>query len=91
MRRAVPERSRWRGEDVHLDEVVAELDRLHRELQDDGRGQALARTLNLIVAPASAASREGRSTTLSRGSAPTARRGRWSCAGTAPTGSTPRW
>lgn len=53
MRRAVPERSRWRGEDVHLDEVVRELHRLHRELQDVGRGQALARTLNLIIAPAS--------------------------------------
>jgi glucose-6-phosphate dehydrogenase assembly protein OpcA len=53
VRRAVPERSRWRGEDVHLDQVVSELDRLHRELQDVGRGQALARTLNLIIAPAS--------------------------------------
>ena len=53
MRRAVPERSRWRGEDVHLDQVVRELDCLHRELQDVGRGQALARTLNLIIAPAS--------------------------------------
>jgi glucose-6-phosphate dehydrogenase assembly protein OpcA len=53
VRRAVPERSRWSGEDVHLEEVVGELNRLHRELQDVGRGQALARTLNLIVAPAS--------------------------------------
>jgi glucose-6-phosphate dehydrogenase assembly protein OpcA len=53
VRRAVPERSRWRGEDVHLDQVVSELARLHRELQDVGRGQALARTLNLIIAPAS--------------------------------------
>ncbi|OLE36014.1 MAG: hypothetical protein AUG48_08925 [Actinobacteria bacterium 13_1_20CM_3_68_9] len=53
MTRAVPERSRWRGEDVHVAEVVGELDRLHRELQKVGRAQALARTLNLIVAPAS--------------------------------------
>ena len=52
--RAVAERSRWRGEDVRLDEVVAELARLHRALQEDGRGQAVARTLNLVVAPASA-------------------------------------
>jgi glucose-6-phosphate dehydrogenase assembly protein OpcA len=50
---AVPERSRWRGEDVHIDDVVAELARLHRALQDGGRRQAVARTLNLIVAPAS--------------------------------------
>ena len=54
MKRAVAERSRWTGEDVHLEEVVGELDLLHRELQDVGRGQALARTLNLIIAPASA-------------------------------------
>jgi glucose-6-phosphate dehydrogenase assembly protein OpcA len=51
--RAASERSRWRGEDVRLDEVVAELARLHRALQDDGRGQAMARTLNLVVAPSS--------------------------------------
>jgi glucose-6-phosphate dehydrogenase assembly protein OpcA len=51
--KAVPERSRWRGEDVQLDEVVAELSRLHRAHQTDGRGHAMARTLNLIVAPAS--------------------------------------
>jgi glucose-6-phosphate dehydrogenase assembly protein OpcA len=49
----VPERSRWTGEDVHVEDVVGELNRLHRELQDVGRGQALARTLNLIIAPAS--------------------------------------
>ena len=53
VRRAVPERSRWTGQDVHVEDVVGELDRLHRELQDVGRGQALARTLNLIIAPAS--------------------------------------
>ena len=52
--RAVAERSRWRGEDVRLDEVVAELARLHRALQEDGRAQAVAHTLNLVVAPASA-------------------------------------
>ena len=52
--RAVPERSRWRGEDVRVDELVDELARLHRVYQDDGHGHALARTLNLIVAPASA-------------------------------------
>jgi glucose-6-phosphate dehydrogenase assembly protein OpcA len=51
--RAASERSRWRGEDVRLDEVVAELARLHRALQDAGRGQAMARTLNLVVAPSS--------------------------------------
>ncbi len=52
--RAVPERSRWRGEDVRVEELVDELARLHRVYQDDGHGHALARTLNLIVAPASA-------------------------------------
>jgi glucose-6-phosphate dehydrogenase assembly protein OpcA len=52
---AVAKRGRWRGEDVHLDEVVAELSRLHRAHQADGRGHALARTLNLVVAPASSA------------------------------------
>jgi glucose-6-phosphate dehydrogenase assembly protein OpcA len=53
VRRAVPERSRWTGEGVRVEDVVGELDRLHRELQEVGRGQALARTLNLIIAPAS--------------------------------------
>jgi glucose-6-phosphate dehydrogenase assembly protein OpcA len=53
--RAVPERSRWRGEDVRIEELVDELARLHRVFQDEGHGHALARTLNLIVAPASAA------------------------------------
>jgi glucose-6-phosphate dehydrogenase assembly protein OpcA len=53
LRLAVPERSRWTGDDVHVDQIVGELDRLHRELQETGRGQALARTLNLIIAPAS--------------------------------------
>ena len=53
--RAVPERSRWRGEDVRVEELVDELARLHRLFQDHGHGHALARTLNLIVAPASSA------------------------------------
>ena len=53
--RAVPERSRWRGEDVRIEELVDELARLHRVFQDHGHGHALARTLNLIVAPASSA------------------------------------
>jgi glucose-6-phosphate dehydrogenase assembly protein OpcA len=52
----VPGRSRWRAEGVVVDQVLSELDRQHRELQRDGRGQALARTLNLVVAPASAQS-----------------------------------
>jgi glucose-6-phosphate dehydrogenase assembly protein OpcA len=51
--RAVPERGRWSGEDVRLDDVTAELARLHREHEDAGHG--LARTLNLIIAPASPA------------------------------------
>lgn len=53
--RAVPERSRWRGQDVRIEELVEELARLHRVFQDHGHGHALARTLNLIVAPASSA------------------------------------
>jgi glucose-6-phosphate dehydrogenase assembly protein OpcA len=53
--RARPERGRWRDEDVRLEEVVAELGRQHRSLQGERRGQALARTLNLIVVPASSA------------------------------------
>jgi glucose-6-phosphate dehydrogenase assembly protein OpcA len=53
--RAVAERSQWRGEDVQLDDVVTELGRLHRAHQGDGSGHAVARTLNLVVAPASSA------------------------------------
>lgn len=53
--KAVPERCRWRGEDVRIDELVDELARLHRVFQDHGHGHALARTLNLIVAPAASA------------------------------------
>jgi glucose-6-phosphate dehydrogenase assembly protein OpcA len=51
--RAVSERRRWRDEDVRVDGVVAELARLHRALQDEGGGQTMARTLNLVIAPAS--------------------------------------
>jgi glucose-6-phosphate dehydrogenase assembly protein OpcA len=51
--RAVAERSRWKGDEVEVDDVVAELARLHRAHRGDGRGHAMARTLNLIVAPAS--------------------------------------
>jgi glucose-6-phosphate dehydrogenase assembly protein OpcA len=51
--RAVAERSRWKGEEVEVDDVVTELARLHRAHRGDGPGHAMARTLNLIVAPAS--------------------------------------
>ena len=51
--KAVAERGRWRGEEVQLDDVVAELARLHGAHGGGVRGQAMARTLNLIVAPAS--------------------------------------
>ena len=47
------DRSRWKGEGVQPDDVVAELARLHRAHRSDGRGHAMARTLNLIIAPAS--------------------------------------
>jgi glucose-6-phosphate dehydrogenase assembly protein OpcA len=49
----VAEPNRWKAEDVELDDVVAALGRLHRAHAGDGRGHAVARTLNLIVAPAS--------------------------------------
>ena len=52
--KTVSDRARWTGEGVRGDQVAAELDRQHRELQGRGRAQALARTLNLIVAPTSA-------------------------------------
>jgi glucose-6-phosphate dehydrogenase assembly protein OpcA len=51
--RAVAGRSRWKGEEVQVDDVVAELARLHHAHRGDGRGHAMARTLNLIIAPAS--------------------------------------
>jgi glucose-6-phosphate dehydrogenase assembly protein OpcA len=49
-----PGHDRWRGEGVHVAHVVDELDRLHRAHTRQGSGHALTRTLNLIVAPASA-------------------------------------
>jgi glucose-6-phosphate dehydrogenase assembly protein OpcA len=52
--RTVSERARWKGEGLRGDQIAAELGRQHRELQAKGRAQALARTLNLIVAPTSA-------------------------------------
>ena len=54
--RAVPEKDRWKGEGVHIEQVSAELERRHRGLHRDGPGRALARNLNLIVAPTSAPS-----------------------------------
>ncbi|MEK6328081.1 MAG: glucose-6-phosphate dehydrogenase assembly protein OpcA [Actinomycetota bacterium] len=53
--RTAQERSRWRGKDVGLDRVVAELALLNRSFQVHGHGHAMARTLNLIVAPVSSA------------------------------------
>jgi glucose-6-phosphate dehydrogenase assembly protein OpcA len=50
-----PEQSRWRGKDVRLDAVVAELARMYRDLQDHEHGHAMVRTLNLVVAPAAPA------------------------------------
>jgi glucose-6-phosphate dehydrogenase assembly protein OpcA len=49
--REYPERTRWVGEGVTADEIGAELDRLHRSAGGPDRILALARTLNLIVAP----------------------------------------
>jgi Glucose-6-phosphate dehydrogenase subunit N-terminal domain/Glucose-6-phosphate dehydrogenase subunit C-terminal domain len=43
------DRSTWAGRGVGIDQIEAELDRLHRDHQREGH--ALARTLNLIVAP----------------------------------------
>lgn len=51
-----PERGVWRGEGVQAERVSAELARLHRAHQRAGRGHALTRTLNLIVAPSPPAS-----------------------------------
>ena len=48
---AGPEHGHWTGKGVRVDEVVAELARLNRALQDHGHG--MARVLNLIDAPAS--------------------------------------
>lgn len=51
--RSEPPAGRWRGEGVRIDQVGRELDRLQRHHQRQGGGHALARTLNLIVAPSS--------------------------------------
>jgi glucose-6-phosphate dehydrogenase assembly protein OpcA len=64
--KAVPEHCRWSGEGVRLEEVVTELNRLHADLQTDVRGHALARTLNLIVAPTSAPGAKAVEDTLER-------------------------
>ena len=70
-----PERDRWRGEGVHVEHVVDELDRLHRAHTRHGRGHALTRTLNLVVAPGfSGRGRVGRRR-RSAASGRTARRG----------------
>ena len=53
--RASPERNRWKGHDVRIGQVAAELARLNRSFHAHGHGHAMARTLNLILAPASAA------------------------------------
>jgi glucose-6-phosphate dehydrogenase assembly protein OpcA len=50
-RSADSDRDRWRGEGVQVKHVIEELDRLHRAHTRRGRGHALTRTLNLIVAP----------------------------------------
>jgi glucose-6-phosphate dehydrogenase assembly protein OpcA len=49
-----PGRDRWVGEDVHVEQVVEELDDLHRAHTRQGSGHALTRTLNLIIAPVAA-------------------------------------
>lgn len=49
--REYPERTRWLGEGVTADEIAAELDRLHRSAGGPDQVLALARTLNLIIAP----------------------------------------
>ena len=45
--------TRWRGKAVSLDQIVAAVNDLHRAHQRDGARHALARTLNLIIAPSS--------------------------------------
>jgi glucose-6-phosphate dehydrogenase assembly protein OpcA len=59
-----PERGRWRGQDVRVEQVVRELDRLHRTHQGEGEGHALTRTLNLIVAPSERGTHEAVDATL---------------------------
>ena len=51
--REYPERIRWVAKGVTIDDINAELDRLHRAAGGQGRVLALARTLNLIVVPCS--------------------------------------
>jgi glucose-6-phosphate dehydrogenase assembly protein OpcA len=51
--REYPERVRWVGKGVTVDDINAELDRMHRAAGGQGRVLALARTLNLIVVPCS--------------------------------------
>jgi glucose-6-phosphate dehydrogenase assembly protein OpcA len=51
--RESPERIRWVGKGVTVDDINAELDGLHRAAGGEGRVLALARTLNLIVVPCS--------------------------------------
>jgi glucose-6-phosphate dehydrogenase assembly protein OpcA len=60
------DRDRWRGEGVHVEHVVEELHRLHRVHTRRGRGHALTRTLNLIVAPRSPAAEESVDAALRR-------------------------
>jgi glucose-6-phosphate dehydrogenase assembly protein OpcA len=64
--RTVSDRVRWKGEGLRGGQVAAELDRQHHELQARGRAQALARTLNLIVAPTSARGAKGVDDVLSQ-------------------------
>lgn len=59
-------RDRWRGEGVRTDHVVEELDRLHRVHTRHGRGHALTRTLNLVVAPGPAGADESVEAALDR-------------------------
>jgi glucose-6-phosphate dehydrogenase assembly protein OpcA len=51
--RRTPQHARWSGKDVHADDLADQLAHLHHGLAGEGRAQALARTLNLVVAPCS--------------------------------------
>ena len=75
--------SQWKGKGVRVDEVVAELARLNRALQDHGHGHGMARVLNLIWRPPRRNKRR-QSTTPSPGWAPTAPHERSPYAGTTP-------
>ncbi len=61
-----PERTHWGGEGVRIDQVVAELARMHRAHAHDGHRHALTRTLNLIVAPSSPGAKAGLDAALGR-------------------------